>query len=373
MDCDRINSDRAEGSRGNVGINPSAIHFSTAFKPLADPPEPMKLCDLRKHAEAHGFADGNTSQAEYILNRISYQHASGYFKLLENESGSMPEGTSMRTLHRIILFDRKLQSLLMEYIGLFELQFRAQYSYRLSIERGAFAHRIRENFKKRDHFKNFLQSYQKEFRRQIKNRNFAVANAYSKYGDAPTWIAVEIMSFGTLSMLYSNTRSAKVRDGVAESFGVTQEELVSWARAISGVRNTCAHFGQICGRGLVSRPKRIYGAKGDNGTPFYIVMILVKLLNSPRYFPDDTSLSYGIMLVNATVRLFNEFEDVLELCGIPSDWRMLISQKEVLGVPTRFMKMPGKLLSLMRRLSGTSSPYISAIGKDGTKTVISDS
>ena len=103
------------------------------------------------------------------------------------------------------------------------------------------------------------------------------------------------------------------------------------------------------------------------------MLILVKLLNSPRYFPDDTSLSYGIMLINATVRLFNEFEDVLELCGIPSDWRMLISQKEVLGVPTRFIKMPGKLLSLMRRLSGTSSPYISAVGKDGTKTVISDS
>lgn len=371
MECAKVTSDRAEGRRGNAGINPSAIIFSPDFTPLSDPPRPLELDELRAHAEARGFADGDSQQSEYMLNRISYQHASGYFHMLEDETGRIPDGMSMRTLHRIILFDRKLQSLFMEYIGLFELQFRAQYSYRLSIERGAFAHRERKNFKNRNYFKSFLQGYQKEFRRQIKNRNRTVSEAYEKYGDAPTWIAVEIMSFGTLSMLYGNTRSMKVRDGVAASFGVTQEELVSWARAISGVRNTCAHFGQICGKNLVSRPKRIYGADGDNGSPFYIIMILVKLLGSPRYFPDDTSLSYGLMLVNATVQLFNEFEDILPLCGVSADWRELIMQKQVIGAPAKLVKSPLKITSAFRRITGRhNDAYITAVDNKGKRTKI---
>ncbi|MEI4907989.1 Abi family protein, partial [Klebsiella pneumoniae] len=91
------------------------------------------------------------------------------------------------------------------------LQFRAQYSYALSAERGAFAHRNPRNFKNPDYFDSFLASYQKEFNRQLRNRNREISRAYEEYGDAPTWLAVEIMSFGTLSMLFKNTRSAKVR------------------------------------------------------------------------------------------------------------------------------------------------------------------
>lgn len=324
-----MGADRTGGSRGNAGVNPPVAHFSPDFKPKTAPPDPFKLRDLREHAAAKGFRDGDTPQAEYFLNRISYQHASGYFRLLEDDGGKIPESSSMRQLHRIILFDRKLQALLMEYIGLFELQFRAQYSYAITEERGAFAHRNPKNFKVMDHYLSFLKSYEKEFNRQLKSRNQDVIKAFQKYGDAPTWLAVEIMSFGTLSMLYNNTRSRRVRDSVAASFGTSSDYMASWTRAISAVRNQCAHFGQLVGRRLVSKPKRIPGAEGDNGTVFYIVMLLAHVLSSGSLFKDDSSLAYGPLLIESMVDLFDRNGDLLGTCGIPSNWKELISQKSV--------------------------------------------
>lgn len=367
---DKIQADRTEGCRGDVGVNPSVVHFTQDFSPLSKPPKPLKIDELRLRAYNHGFIDGLAEESEYFLNRISYQHASGYFGLFTDKSGKIIDGASMRTLHRIILFDRKFQALFMEYIGLFELQFRAQYSYRLSMKRGAFAHRDSKNFKEKKYFKHFLFTYEKEIKRQIKNKNKTVIEAYKKYGDVPTWIAVELMSFGTLSMLYSNTRSRDVRDGVAESFGVTQEELTSWARSISGIRNTCAHFGQICGKNLVSRPKKIHGAEGDNGNPFYVALVLLKLLNTKKFFRDDTSLSYGALMLRDIFKLFNEFEDILELARIPHDWRDLLSQESVLGIEVRRVKHNGRFRRWATNKLGLSHVYVALEDNKGNRTLI---
>ena len=333
-----MSADRTGGSRGNAGVNPPVVHFSPDFQPKAEPPEPFKLCDLREHAAARGFRDGDTPQAEYLLNRISYQHASGYFDLFKDDDGNIPGDAALRQVHRVILFDRKLQALLMEYIGLFELQFRAQYSYAITSERGAFAHRNPKNFKNQDHYRSFLRSYEKEFNRQLKSRNPEVAKALQTYGDAPTWLAVEIMTFGTLSMLYNNTRSRTARESVAKSFGATSEYLASWTRAISSVRNQCAHFGQLVGKNLVSKPKRIPDAKGDNGSILYIIMLLVHVLSSDSLFTDDSTLAYGPMLIEQTADLFNMNADLLETCGISLNWRELVSQKAVSKIDIVFKK-----------------------------------
>lgn len=329
---DSIKRDRTGSSRRKTDVNLPVVYFSDEFKPASQAPEPFDMHELRKHAIQRGFVDGDTDQAEYLLNIISYQHASGYFDLFKDSNGNILEGASLKNLHRVVLFDRKLQAILMEYIGLFELKFRAQYSYLLSMERGPFAHRDPKNFKRKDHFDEFLKRYSDEFNRQAKNRNAEIISAYKKYGDAPTWLAVEIMSFGTLSMLYKNTKSKWVCDGVARSFGVTQDELTSWARSISAVRNQCAHFGQLCGKRPTSIPKKIQGIEGSNENPFYIILILEKLLSTGLFFADDVSLSYELLMLRSVLQLFNDYADVLGICQIPENWFDNVCCETILGV-----------------------------------------
>ena len=201
----------------------------------------------------------------------------------------------------------------------------------MSEKRGAFAHRDPSNFKKPGLFDDFLKRYQSEFARQLKKGNPDIAAAYELYGDAPIWLAVEIMSFGTLSMLYNNTRNAKVRDGVAASFGASSEDLVSWARALSGVRNTCAHFGRLVGTKLTARPKMIPGFKGDNGSPLYIVALLEYLLKRSYLFEDDPSLSYELSLIGDAMQLLLDYRDVLGRCRFPDDWYRVIFNEAVIG------------------------------------------
>lgn len=327
-----MSPDRAGGIRHRARIKPPAVNFSTPFSPLAPPPVPFQLQDLGAHAAARGFADGDTDQAQIVLETIGFQHASSYFDLFKDDTGAIPQGSSMKELHRALIFDRKFQALLLEYIGLFELKFRAQYSYHMSLHRGAFAHRNPKNFKDEAHFKKFLATYQREFGRQLAKNNMELQAAYTTYGDAPIWLAVEIMSFGTLSKLFNNTKSKAVRKGVSAAFRATPEELTSWIHALTDVRNTCAHFGRLCGTKLTTQPKRVPGIKGDNARPFYIVPLLVYLLGDGTLFPDEPELSYDLALARDVMQLLDDYDDILDRCGLPADWEQLVFNRGLVDI-----------------------------------------
>lgn len=327
----KMHNDSTGGIRRRARINPPVAYFSEWFSPISPPPPVLSEHDLLAKAHNMGFKDALTGQAAHFFSKVGYEYAKGYFALFF-DSGKPIENMSLMNVNKIILFDKAFKSLLMEYIGLFELQFRAQYSSALARGRGAFAHRNPKNFKDRTRFEQFLRKYEAEFNRQMKNRNRTVINGYEKYGDVPAWTAVEIMSFGTLSMLYGNTKSRAIRDEVARSFNASMEEFASWTRALSSVRNVCAHFGQLCGKRLVSRPKKIPGIPGDNGNPFYIVAILLKLLRENALFIQDVSLSYELLMLRDVLQLLNDNYEVLATCRIPADWQSIILNDTVVGM-----------------------------------------
>ncbi len=324
-------ANRTGGTSRRSG-NPPVVVFSTAFQPKSEPPRPFDHSDLVSHLSARGFSVDSPELAQYLLERISYQHASSYFHLFKDDDGKGVENATVSRLNRVILLDRKLQSILLEYIGLFELQFRAQYSYLMSSEGGAFSHRDPSNFKDLGHFNSFLNGYSDEISRQIRSGNEAVKTAYLRYGDAPIWLAVEVMPFGMLSKLYMNTRSKAVVHGVADSFGVRSSQLTSWMRSMSFVRNRCAHFGALLGQPIPARPSSIHGVKCRNDNAFFFVLMLEKLLLPREVLFEHPSTAYGFVLAQEVTDLLNEFSDVLDVAGIPKDWDSLIISEEVTGV-----------------------------------------
>lgn len=92
--------DRTGGGRRKGGVKPPVVHFSGDFSPASEPPEPFDVSELRKHAAARGFVDGDTNQAEYMLNRISYQHASSYFDLFKDGGGSIGGSASLKLVSK---------------------------------------------------------------------------------------------------------------------------------------------------------------------------------------------------------------------------------------------------------------------------------
>ncbi|WP_240149402.1 Abi family protein [Asaia sp. As-1742] len=70
----------------------------------------------------------------------------------------------------------------------------------------------------------------------------------------PIWMAVEAWDFGTLSKLLEMSHLSD-RFAIASRYGLLPDTLVSWVKALTFVRNICAHHGRLWNTGIVNQPK----------------------------------------------------------------------------------------------------------------------
>lgn len=76
-----------------------------------------------------------------------------------------------------------------------------------------------------------------------------------KYGGLlPVWAAVELLDWGSLTMLYGFSPRT-VQDTVAHAYGLTAPQLESWLKSLNIVRNVCAHHGRLFNRVFALAPK----------------------------------------------------------------------------------------------------------------------
>ena len=355
-------SDRAGGRRACADVNPPAFSvprdgrkpaLERDFSPIANPPAVLTTRELCAKLGSLGYEDADTPQAETFVDTVGYQHAKQY----------LPDsrGGTLRKAHSLMVFDLEFQGVLLKYIGYFEIAFRARYSREMAERRGPFAHRNPKNFSDSRHFDEFLDRYGAELSRAVRRDGEARSNV-EEYGDLPIWAASEIMSFGTLSMLYRNTRSRAIKDAVARSFGVEYQVMVSWLRALSSARNQCAHFGRMLGRSLVSRPRHIDFVGLDNSSPFYIVVLLVALLDEDCIYQDDLTLSHVLMLIRDVSELMIERSALVAASGLPTDWRDVLRQ--AVALHGRDLKFNDSSPDVARR-----RVYLTA-GDDRTRTML---
>ena len=308
--------DRAGGtsSGGNAASgNPPAFFFSVdiSYAPIID--------DLA----SRGFADARTGETAFMLQRVSRQHMQPYLNVaLKFPSGDFP---SVKEAHDILVFDRRLQSVLFKYIGVFETQFRAQYAHLMECESGEMALYDSSLFLRPANYEKSRKHFDVEAERKSKRHGTPEWAASRKNDDRlPVCVGVECMTLGTLSQFYANTRSRRVTDGVAESFGCSKAELSSWARTVCDVRNICAHFDSyVTRRQIPSVPLRIDGLKSDNNVPFHVVYILLSLLSYEGLF-GDMNLLYAERMRREVVQLVRDFSSMyghlLGPLGIPGSW-----------------------------------------------------
>ncbi|MES5161061.1 Abi family protein [Fannyhessea vaginae] len=325
-------NNRAGNTSQRCGHFPAVIFSDRPVNQLNDYIQPKTARQLCKKAHAIGFVDADTPQALYFFERIGYQRASEYFDLFFIND-KLDSGASIRAINEAIVFDRKMQSIFLEYIGIFELQLRTRLSYSLSLECGAFSHLDEKYFKNKKYYDDFLGTYHAEVARRLHARYSPIVSAYNKYQEIPVWVAVEVLSLGTISRLFANLKVKQVRHDVADFFGIKSNVLDSWLRAISQLRNCCAHFSRVCGKDLISTPLRIpCFQKANNRRPFYMVLILEKLLASRSIFTDDLSLVYAQNLAKDSMDLIYNNMQIARLFGLPNNWEDLILNKDILGM-----------------------------------------
>jgi abortive infection bacteriophage resistance protein len=320
----RIDNDRAGDTSHGCGNSPAASSFIDGH--------PITYDAMVSLLKQNGFGDAETPQTRFLLERVSFQHIEHYLAVAKRYFPN----AGVKTAHDLLQFDRRFQSILLKYIGMFEMQLRAQYAYKMNESAGEHCLYDPGLFLDYAKYARTMETVGGELRKRAKHSKRLRSTLDGNGGKAPVWHAVECMSLGNLSKLYSNTKDVAVTHSVADSFGVKRDELTSWLACLTAARNSCAHYDCLAFRKQLSTPpKRIRGVDCPNTIPFYTVFLLEKVLSTNRVFDDD-SLHYSSDLATEIVAAIADFRQsqtgLISAMRLPENWFETIFSDQLQGI-----------------------------------------
>ena len=207
-----------------------------------------------------GLAILDEARARHYLGNISYYRLSAYTRPFYRPGQTdhiFLDGTSFDDALHLYVFDRELRLLLLDAIERLEVALRAQLTNTLAEHHGPHGYLDATLFDTRyDHgwLINRLDNEAKA--REVET---FLAHYRSKYTAAPPqppiWMAVELLTFKEVSILFAHLRQAKDTQRIEVHFGWKFPLLKSWFRSLSDLRNVCAHHGRVWNREFGSRPE----------------------------------------------------------------------------------------------------------------------
>lgn len=159
---------------------------------------------------------------------------------------------------------------------------------------------------------------------------------YKKKYDAilPVWVAVHVLDWGSLRMLYDFARDEQ-RIAVANQLNISESQLSSWLLCLNDVRNVCAHHGRLYSRTF---PKSPMFTGEDHELGFLRRLILIEMNKEngkekkEKCFVQFTIIQYllskmnleGINDLPEILRKFPEVPPVsVRDLGVPENWEEL--------------------------------------------------
>ena len=193
---------------------------------------------------ARGLVVEDEDVALSILQRINFYRFTAYTLTFKNDDYFFPN-TTFDKIYNHYQFDTKFGNLLMEIIEYIEISFRTTISNLIAIKYGSLGHENKDNFR----IEKFHTSFMEELQSCIykSNRELAIAHYRENYkGQYPIWVVSEIITFGILSKLYKNMKTADQKN-LARTYypKVDYRDLGNWLEVLTIIRNRCAHYSRL--------------------------------------------------------------------------------------------------------------------------------
>lgn len=170
------------------------------------------------------------------------------------------QGTTAEHVLALYEFDRRLKLLVLDAVERIEIAMRFSVAHTLG-ERDPFGHLNPASLDGRftaatGHdagYARWLQGYEDA---QGRAKEAFVEHFSVQYdGRLPIWVAVEIMQFGQLSVLFRGLRPED-RFRIADSYGLRDPKVLgSWLHSMTYVRNVCAHHSRLWNRNIAVQPR----------------------------------------------------------------------------------------------------------------------
>ena len=260
-------------------------------------------------------------KAKTVLSTVNYYRLINAYSLglLEKkESGEQhyKDGVSFYQIYDIYTFDNELRHIISEPLETFEVMFRTKLAHYIGEKYGATGYLNASNFVDATYHNEFMQTLEQE--KENQKNSPIVKHHQNKYdGEMPIWVAVEVLSFGTISKLYSNLSTVD-RNYIAGSMPGKAPEIYlnSWIRSFVEVRNICAHYGRLYNKKLVFPPKMFKGSLAFGNDNVFSVLYFLKRFEDPQKWSE--------IFKRLIAAVDNHPYVELDKIGFPSNWKNIL-------------------------------------------------
>ncbi len=203
--------------------------------------------------QSRGLLVNNTNDAIKFLQQVNYYRFSAYCIPFQHPRDNFSQGTTFEKIVELYYLDEELRNAFLAMLSPVEIFLRTRIVYELSHGWGAFAHYDSANF--RDDFKHtdWIKSLKEEITRGKETFLEHYKEKYKGFPRLPIWMACEIMSMGSLSLLYGGLLPDLQRR-ICSVLEIQQFVLMSWMHHITYMRNICAHHNRLWNRELSIKP-----------------------------------------------------------------------------------------------------------------------
>lgn len=291
----------------------------------------LNYAEQLQQLKERGLFIDNEAKALHILEHVSYYRLSAYwYPMLETPKSDhrFKPGSSFENAFKLYCFDRELRNLIWRELEKIEVAIRSRLIYELSHLHGPFWYTNPTLFKSQVHHESIIKKTRLEYERS--DERF-IMDFHRKYKDPlpPSWMMLELTSFGGLSLLYKNLNDTHARRSIAHFFGLDDASFQSWLHSIVYVRNVCAHHSRLWSRtmrispSIPEKPRNTFlnASTGYNGIDG------VKIENN-RVFYLLSMIIYWLDIINPHSAFKNRFMSLLinypmvdvKAMGFPSEW-----------------------------------------------------
>lgn len=233
------------------------------------------------------------------LQHISYYRLSAYFLPFQSTKDRFDEGITFETIIELYHFDKELRILTFSAIEKIEIFLRTSVAYNFSKNHTPLGYTDSKNFccDEKD-FEWLMSDITKETSRSKETFVKHFRDSYTDE-DLPIWMVVEIISFGTLSKLYTML-SAQTEKEILNGINLPSFVFKNWLHVLSYVRNLSAHHSRLWNRQFVIKAKIPKHKKEFNG------------IVNDKYHTFAVMVHYILKAINDTFEFKTELNTLLD-------------------------------------------------------------
>lgn len=286
---------------------------------------PISFQDQIQKLKLRGLIISDEKAAIEFLSSVSYYRLRAYtYPFQDNNDPNHPfiRKVNFEEIKSLYEFDRNLSHIVFEALAKIEIAIRTQIIYHWAVSKGSHWQTDPTLYRDSVRFAKQIAALQIEIVRSDETFINHYKKTYSFPPEPPSWMSMEVASFGLISQLFLNLRKGPEKIGVTNYFGLNDISILeNWMHCFSNIRNICAHHGRLWNRRLTAHIKL-------PTRPVY------PFLKNHSIYPYKLYAAIACMLyllnaINPSHKFKSKIKEVMTTCplaqekemGFPSDWK----------------------------------------------------